>query len=248
MSIISKYISIILSVISTYLSVGAKSFILTIKNFFAFILFSLYLVIFYVGIYSFLNKQYILSVLLFIIFSLCVSSISYLTGKIVKDGGFNLKDLLISFKVYLLKSNFILIVWFLIFYIVNQIIITPISAIIRGDALLYIVIIPSILLIFFALNTLPELIYLSDEKIETIFINSLSFMEKKWIVWLIPTIIFMFLINLFDHRFSIMPTIGYMDLNGIILKIQDISFYIRSLIITFALIFRGLLLKSFLQE
>ena len=225
----------------TYFIILYKSIFLTIRNFPAFILFTIYSLIFYFGCLFYLEKEYLSSILTFLIFCSCISSTFYITGKIVKNGIFSFADFIKSFKAYFFRANSVLIFWFAIFFFINQFIITPISSVIKDDLLLYFIKVPLILLIFFILNSLPEAIYSSDDNIESIFMSSVKFMEKHWIVWLIPNILFLFLLNLFDHRISIMPTLGSLDSNGILLKIQDMAFYIRSLIFTVLLIFRGLL-------
>lgn len=227
-----------------YLSTLAQAFKLTLKNLLAFILFSIYSVVFYLGFLCYIRKQYILFALCIIVFAACLSSIFYITAQIVKTGSFKLKDLPKSFKVYLFRINFIFVFWFAIFFFINQFIITPISSVLKGDLLLYLIIVPLSLAVFFVFNALPELAYLSEDNIESIIIGSINFFEKHWLAWIIPTIIIMFLLNFFDHRLSIMPSIGFLDQNGIMAKIQDRAFYFRSFVLTIALIFRGLLFKN----
>lgn len=229
--------------LKTYFLILVDSFSLLIKNLLAFVFLSLYSVIFYLGFFFYFNKQYFFSVLLFIAFMFCISSTFYITSQIVKDGHFRLFDLPKSFLFYFFRANFIFAFWFAIFFFINQFIITPVSSVLQGDLLLYLVIVPAALAVFFVFNSLPELIYSSQENIESIIISSINFFEKHWLSWITPTVIIMFLLNLFDHRLSIMPTLGFMDPQNILAKIQDIAFYIRSFIFTFALIFRGLLFK-----
>lgn len=237
-----------LSYLKLYSSILIKSVVLTMKNISALILFALYSLILYLGIFFFLEKNYLVSTAIFLLFSFCISSIFYITGQIVKYGRFSFDDLIISFRIYYFRVNFLFIFWFSIYFFINQFIITPVSSFVKGDILLYFVIIPAILLIFLIFNTFPESVYLSDENIESIFISSIKFMEKHWLVWILPTVVILFLLNFFDHRISIMPTFGHLDSEGIIHKIQDISFYIRTLILTIALVFRGLLFKKITES
>lgn len=134
-----------------------------------------------------------------------------------------------------------LLLWYFVFILINYVLITPISAVIKGNLLLYGIKVPMILLIFLMFNSLPEAIYASGKNFESLFMDSINFVEKYWLIWLVPAVTIMFLLNLTDHRISVMPTLGYLDSKGTLAKIQDIAFYIRSLILIIALIFRGIL-------
>ena len=231
-----------------YINTLINSIILTVKNFHAFILITVYYLIFYFGYFFVLQKHYFYAALLFFVFLFCISSTFYIIGQVVIIGHFSIKDLVKSFTRYFFRASFLIIFWFCIFFIINQFVITPISGFIKGAFLLYLIKIPLILLIFFTFNTFLEYIYLSKEPIESVFISSIKFMEKNWLVWLIPTIIIMFLLNLYDYRISIMPTLGFLSLDEILYKIKDPAFYMRSLILTIALIYRGLLFSKLTSE
>lgn len=227
--------------VKSYLNVLAKSIVLTVKNLLLYFLISLYVLIFYVGIMLFLEKKYIICIPIFIVFLCCISSTFALIEKVVKTGSFSIKDFLHSFTKYFLRANILIGFWILIFILTNQFVVTPISAIIKGPILLYLIKVPLIILIFFTFNSFLEYIYLSEENIESIFISSIKFIEKNWLVWSIINIITLFLLNLYDYRLSIIPTLGYLSKEEILFKFNDLAFYARTLVLTIALIFRGLL-------
>lgn len=236
------------STLKLYFDTLVSSIIILIKNIHAFILITLYYVIFYLGYLFILQKQYLYAVPLFAIFLFCISSTFNIIEELVKYGHFRLQSLIKSYTIYFIRSSFLIAFWFGIYFLANLFVITPVSGLIKGNLLLYLVKLPLILLIFFIFNTFLEYIYLSKEPIETVFISSIKFMEKHWLTWLIPTIIIMFLINLYDYRLSIMPTLGFLSVDEILCKIKDPLFYARSLIISIALIYRGLLFSKITIE
>lgn len=231
-----------------YWQTFVKALGLTIRNIHALILIELYVLTFYVGCYLFLSQKYIASILVFALFTFFISSTFYMIGQIVKTGKFYFRDLFKSYKILYVRANSMLLLWYFVFILLNYVLITPISAVIKGNLLLYGITIPMILLIFLMFNSLPEAIYASEESFESLFMDSINFIEKYWFVWLVPVIVIMFLLNITDHRFSIMPTLGYLDLKGTFAKILDIAFYLRSFLLTIALIFRGLLYTTLIKS
>lgn len=231
-----------------YLDILFKAIVLSVKNFHATLLIIFYCTVFYVGLLFAYQKHYFYAVIVLILFLFCLGSIFYIVGQIIKNGSFNIKNLFNSFIKLFFRAAKLIGIWVGIYLLISQFLITPISSFIKGTLLLYGIKIPLILFIFFVFNTFIEYIYLSEEPVDAVFISSIKFIEKNWLVWTIPTLVIMFLLNLYDYRLSIMPTLGFLSEKIIINMFTDPLFYAKSYILVVALIFRGLLFLSIVQK
>lgn len=138
-----------------------------------------------VGIFS--------GIIIAILQSALISSYLFVLGNVIVYNRFRWKDARYGLTNYLWKVYGI----FFIFYISSMVL--GLLANIIGPMIYTIYwVLPLIILLL--LNPLPEAIYIKDRDPLDTIISTFGFMKENWLNWLIPNIVFMFLIYSFTNN------------------------------------------------
>ena len=214
------------AILEIYVDCGKKAGALILKNWavvfsfyaYGFILISLSAVAMVLGFLG--------GIIMVLTMAACISSFLYLIENIIKYRKVTFNDFKNSFGIYLWKANSVIFILWIISMVVGML-----FGQILGPALSLIF----TLLVLILFNVVPELIYQRHYSTGEMLGKSVSFMQEKWIEWIIPNFIFILIFNAISGTYSPIPSF-YLVLNA-----NLFSNFFHITVFIFAMIYRGLL-------
>lgn len=182
------------------------------------------------------------SIALYLLSLSLISSYFYILYNIIRGGKFELNDIKRGYTVYLNELMRIFFIGWIAEIIVMRLLVPVIASSLGGALDEFSIIMIINLIVFIAINPLPEVIYQKHYSGLDAIRYTFDYMKENWIEWLIPSIIFFGLIYLttgkaITNLFNI--NIG-MDIN--VGSLKDVALYLLGQVIfSFAMIYRGVL-------
>ena len=182
----------------------------------------------------------IAGIILYLLSAALISSYFYILYSIIKYGKFEFKDIRKGFKVYLYQITRVLFVGWIASIVVFNLLV-PIIANSLGGYLSVATLVNIItIIVLFALNPLPEVIYQKGYTGVDGIKYAFEYMKENWIEWLIPNVVLLGLLYLVTG--SVLTSLFSTGLSINILSLKGTGLYlIGQVIFSFTMIYRGVL-------
>lgn len=217
-----------------------KSFMLTIKNIKAALLSIPYILLYAALSVVAGNTGLFAGIIMAVATGLIASDYLYVVEMIIRYGHFDLEDIKKGFTVYLRPVYMIIFAVYVVQLGLGLFLGPLMRIIIMGysfSAILYFVAI----LVF---NTIPEVIYIKGYQMGDMFTYSLEFIKENWLQWLLPNIIFMYIMYIaFRNMVSSIFLASYGGNSVILVIMAIIIMLVVQVVLLFAMIYRGNLFK-----
>lgn len=181
-------------------------------------------------------------VILYLLSASLISSYFYVLYGIIKYERFEFRDIKRGFKVYLNEVTRVLFIGWIASIVVFNLIVPILSNSLGGYLDTQTIINIIMIIVFIAINPLPEVIYQKGYTGLDGIRYTFEFMKENWVEWLVPNVILLGLLYIVTGRIITSLFSTGISLNLSVLSIKDILFYlIGQVIFSFAMIYRGVI-------
>ncbi len=186
-------------------------------------------------------RAWILSGLIIAVFqSAVISDFLYLMEQIIKKGKFTMNDFKEGFKVYIWKAYSVLILFWFVRYGLSLFLGRALSASIGGISLWFIIQI----IIFLALNPLPEVMYQKYNQGFDMISGSFDFIKENWIEWFVPNVLIAVVLYwMFGLAMKPFSAVSGIFINGAGTVMLIAILITLPLVFSFFMIYRGFLFR-----
>lgn len=182
----------------------------------------------------------IIGVVLYLLSAALISSYFYILYSIIKYGKFEFKDIRKGLKVYLYQITRLLFVGWIASIVVFNLLVPIIANSLGGYLSVSTLVNIIMVIVLFALNPLPEVIYQKGYTGIDGIKYAFDYMKENWIEWLIPNTILLGLLYLVTG--SVITSLFSTGLSINILSAKGIALYlVGQVIFSFTMIYRGVL-------
>ena len=186
----------------------------------------------------------IAGILLYFVSVALFSSYFYVLFNIIKYEKFEFSDIKRGFKVYFYELTRVFFIGAIASFIVFGTIVPILSSSLGGYLSPFALTNILMILVFIALNPLPEVIYLKGRSGLDSVRYSFEYMKENWVEWLIPNIVLLGLIYVTTGTLVTQLFSTGINLSFNVFSIKGIALYlVGQTIFSFTMIYRGVLME-----